>query len=500
MLPVLSTPAGDIWMGTCRSGLVKLDERRRNVTKIDEGINHTVLSLASDADGSIWAGTRQGLARIQGDRVVDVFGVENGLPHPTVSSLFADGSKLWIGTEGGLAVLDNGSIRSIDDRGLIVDSIYTLIVDRTGTLWVGTNSGGVLRLVDDQLQRAPFDESTQLVAIFDFHEDDQGRLWIGTSHGLWRWASGSLQMIGKRDGLYEPSVFSVTQDAAGNLWTSGNHGIYRLKMSQVEEFLAGKTASISVRRFTDRDGMPRAETNASFQPTVSVTPAGELLYPTSSGLAVVDPAQLAIPLDPPVTRIIDARQDDNIRVSQQGHVDPFPGIVQFQFSAIEYSNPERVQFSYRLNGFDPQWRVTTNHNASFHQLPAGRYSFEVRARHGEGPWSAAAKHEFLVDRHWSRHPAVTGSVGIALILLGWYGTRRFLRSRALHRQRLQDTQKLEALGWMQAESPTTSTTCWARSSWRPTISGPIKPPTLRHGMTRATLWKPRIRGRPCRRN
>jgi ligand-binding sensor domain-containing protein/signal transduction histidine kinase len=105
-----------------------------------------VRAIADDAQGNIWLGTERGGLKRLNPKDGGVIAVQppDGPPIRNVSALYEDGDGvLWIGTAGrGLARLQSGEWKRFTKaEGLISDSITYLIEDAEGYLWIGSNAG-----------------------------------------------------------------------------------------------------------------------------------------------------------------------------------------------------------------------------------------------------------------------------------------------------------------------------------------------------------------------
>ena len=61
--------------------------------------------------------------------------------------------------------------------------------------------------------------------------------------------------------------------------------------------------------------------------------------------------------------------------------------VTFSFSALSYVSPEKNLYSYKLDGFDDEWTTTHEPRAAYTNLPAGSYTFRVKATNNDAVWS-----------------------------------------------------------------------------------------------------------------
>jgi signal transduction histidine kinase len=80
--------------------------------------------------------------------------------------------------------------------------------------------------------------------------------------------------------------------------------------------------------------------------------------------------------------------------------------LSFDFLALEYNNPESIQFKYRLTGQDTAWVMANNPGfIRFSKLPAGAYILELIATNSDGVWmpaSMAKKVNFYIPLPWWR--------------------------------------------------------------------------------------------------
>ncbi|HEX2918942.1 MAG TPA: triple tyrosine motif-containing protein, partial [Edaphobacter sp.] len=122
-------------------------------------------------------------------------------------------------------------------------------------------------------------------------------------------------------------------------------------------------------------------------PAVFKTAEGTLWFATRKGVAIVDPANLFINRVPPPVVLERFTVND---VEQPAGVEVGPGHARFafQYAALSFVAPSRVQYRYRLEGFDPHWIDAGSRRTAFYtNLPPGRYRFIVQAANNDGIWN-----------------------------------------------------------------------------------------------------------------
>jgi signal transduction histidine kinase/CheY-like chemotaxis protein len=271
--------------------------------------------------------------------------------------------------------------------------------------------------------------------VFALHEDDEGRLWIGTSGGgLARLRERQLASFTRRDGLFDDVVFRILEDDDGGLWLSSNRGLSRVAKADLERFAAGQLQRIPSLAYGAADGMPSAECNGG-SPAGTRARDGRLWFPTNRGLVGVDPRHIPTnTLPPPV--LVESIEADGVRVSgPEPRLGPGVLRLEIQYAALSLLAPERVRFRYRLEGLDHDWvEAGTRRAAYYTQVPAGRYRFRVTACNNDGVWNeAGAELALTVVPRWQETGVFRLLFGALLLGCAVLGYR--LRVRALtHRQ------------------------------------------------------------------
>lgn len=152
----------------------------------------TVYCIFQDSRGYIWLGTEgSGACRFDGKTFL-VINQAGGLAGDVVRSIIEDkNGRLWFGTDAGISVYDGNEFITIDENnGLSSNTVVCLYEDRSGTVWAGTagTSGGLNKiglLHGDSVKVDQFNVGTGLSdnKIFALYEDNFNRLWIGTFGG-----------------------------------------------------------------------------------------------------------------------------------------------------------------------------------------------------------------------------------------------------------------------------------------------------------------------------
>lgn len=200
---------------------------------------NSALALAQTPDGFLWIGSEEGLIRFDGVRFLVYNSHNSRLPGNEIRSLLVDRSgDLWIGTHGsGLARLHNGEFTSQTAKtGLPGDTIYSLLEDNDGALWIGTDSHGAARILNGQI--ASFSASSGLgnVSVAALAKSADGSILAGTDRGLFRFSHSRWQRIPIVGNLPKASagedrILALAKRRDGTIWISADRGLGRLTTS-----------------------------------------------------------------------------------------------------------------------------------------------------------------------------------------------------------------------------------------------------------------------------
>ena len=155
---MLEDSNGFIWIGTARGMLDRLDPEQNlyqhYLLETEDEVNQLkirVRSMLEDHRGEIWLGTSYGLYRFNPiserfKRFVHDKNIEGSLSDDFVLSVIEDSkNRIWVGTYGGgLNLLSpaSDSFKVYTHRdGLANDTVYGIVEDETGYLWLSTNDG-----------------------------------------------------------------------------------------------------------------------------------------------------------------------------------------------------------------------------------------------------------------------------------------------------------------------------------------------------------------------
>ena len=182
--------------------------------------------MAVDARGRVWIGTLDGLVMLDAAGTWHRFGRGEGLPAGLVWPYLAPDGTVWLAAEGALFRVDGDRIvaaHALPDSG----HVTTMLVDRSGALWVGTENRGVARIDGRGADWLPPGGVLPRGRVASLLEDAEGSIWVGANGGLFRLRETLFTGFTRRDGLASDYVRAVLEDRDGVLWVGNGGGLDR---------------------------------------------------------------------------------------------------------------------------------------------------------------------------------------------------------------------------------------------------------------------------------
>lgn len=441
-----------IYIGTDGGGLNRLKDGKITAVTTSDGLSYdSVFTMRNDRNGNLWVGTYGGgLNLLRDGKVERVYTSKDGLSNDFVRAVFEDSKgNLWIGTRKGLNLFHDGVFRSITTAdGLANDYIFTIAEDRDGAIWVGTFGGGISRIQGSSIRSYNSKDGVPANAVRSLYADRDGALWIGTDgSGLGRMKNGQFAAIDAKHGLFDNLVLGLVEDDRGYLWMSCNKGVFCVRKSELNDLADGRIQSVHSTSFARADGMKSRECNAGF-PSAWKSQDGRLWFPTTRGIAMVDPGRLK-PIAPPPPVRIETMLADQTVASAGVRFEPDRRNFEFRYTALTFVNPDQIRFRYRLTGHDNDWiDAGARRIAYYTNIPAGAYTFEVTAANSEGAWnSTPATFAFSIRPHfyqtaWFYTLCLFGAISGVIAGHKWRVRQMRTREKELVQQVQERTQNL----------------------------------------------------------
>src|SRR5262245_10101584 len=214
------------------------------------------------------------------------------------------------------------------------------------------------------------------------------QVWLGGETGLAIFNNGRFSTINTAG---EPfGAFSgIVETADGGLWLNETHGIIYILPAESQQLLTVPNHGIIIRLNIILAGLVGGPQINHTVSTAVEASDGRIWFATDNGLARIDPAKQKInDLPPPVVVKTLTTDEKTYQSTDILELPKGTESLRISYTALSLSVPERVQFKYRLEGFDDNWRDSgTRREASFTNLGPGSYRFRVIASNNDGVWN-----------------------------------------------------------------------------------------------------------------
>ena len=341
-----------------------------------------VVDIEKDAQNNIWIGHEQGLRIFTIDTLIkkNLTRKHVKVVRPRFKPKFFSGSNvrcvksdaegnIWVGSLKGLVCIKSYNLDSV-----ITDfDIYS--PDSTGKFHL---------------------KATGVECIFF---DSQQNMWLGTVGGglaKYNKKEESFTYFTSAEGLQADNVIEIIEGDNNILWLSTNRGI--------SSFNPNAPETQQFKNYTVADGLQGAifNNNAAFKAN-----NGELFFGGPNGLNSFFPNQLLQDTVPPniiLTKLTVFNRDYEsgeyeVHTAKLDNIKGIPYLKMYHkdyafkvnFSALSYSNPQKNQYSYKLVGYDDNWKNVSSEQrfVEYSNIKPGHYRFLLKASNSDGYWTAS---------------------------------------------------------------------------------------------------------------
>ena len=391
----------NIWVGA-KTGLSKIsfknnsetfDIKKFNDIRDKQGklIKNPVFAIEEDRMGNIWVGFwKKGIAKITFDRQSETYtsvnyqnelNNTNSLSNNFVRDILEDSNgDIWVGTIRGLNKLKQ------DTAGTIAFTSY----------------------LNDPKNKNSLSNNY----VLDVFQASDGHLYVGTFGGGLNQIEISNNTVNFKhyttnEGLPSDVVYQIKEDKQGNIW-----------MLHVREISKLNPTTGEITYFENQDGINVSEFKDN---AMLFTASGMMLCGGVNGLTFFQPDKLSVNEIKPqliisefklFNEIVQPLEERNGKIILENSINDTKKIVlpynlnsmEFVFSSLHYSNPEKNQYKYILEGFDEKWQYSKGNErrfASYTNVPPGDYIFKVYGSNSIGIWTDEPKEiSVVINKPW----------------------------------------------------------------------------------------------------
>ena len=386
------TPDHNVWIGTDGSGLRYWNRSENRFFEftarpsVKTGLSSNfITNITTDFEGRTWLSTWFG--------GIDCFNKATGtfehftcfnpythLEEKNAWLVYEDAYKtLWASTvNSGTLYTFNRITRQFEVFDPTIADVQCLTEDREGNLW-GGNYNSLIK-IDRVNKRHVFYHIGYTVR--SICEDHAGHFWVGTDGGgllLLDRKTGRYVQYSTRQGLPNNSVLRILEDGKGNLWLSTFNGLSKFR-PQDRVF----------QNFVQSDGL---QSNQFAYNAALALRSGEFLFGGIRGFNIFYPDSVHTQYNMPPIFLTGIRVNNKaVKMKDDTPLTiPFDKAnLAFDFTALEYSHPDKITYAFYLSGWDKNWNYADfkSRTAYYLRLQEGHYTLEMKNTDAEGKWGA----------------------------------------------------------------------------------------------------------------
>lgn len=480
---------GNIWIGTNGGGLIyfnrktgKFTQYKHNPASPNSLSNDVIVGMCIDHEQKLWIGTYYGgLDCFDGSRFIHYRHNEadpTSISDDRVWEILEDSQqRLWVGTlSGGLDLLDRKTNRFTHfnrdtPNSIRSNYISSLLEGNEGNIWIGTSEGfDVLEKKSNRfIHYGHVENDFETLSnnnVITFLKDASGRIWVATREGLnvFTVKRKKLATIDDRTGLPSSTIVGILEDKNRNIWVSTPNGIARIAVNGNEQ----KGLTFDIKTFDEQDGLQGRAFN---ERSAMRTSTGELIFGGANGFNLFVPATISTTNNTAPILLTDFQVfnksvtagskingkillDKSISATDEIVLKHSDNVFSLEFAALNFTHPDKIKYSYMLEGFDKDWLTTDGETrkATYTNLDPGTYVFRVRtsANNGKGQEKELALKINVLPPFW-RTPLAYFCYVLALFGILYIIRRRGIekiKSKFKLEQERQQAQRMHELDMM----------------------------------------------------
>jgi ligand-binding sensor domain-containing protein/signal transduction histidine kinase len=445
-------PDGSAWIGTKGAGLYHYEESGSNVqwSHFDQSNNlaaPNVWSVLETTRGELLIGTWGAGLLVETAGHFESPGELSKITAGVLALYEGKAGEIWIGTTIGLLRYANDKLILVaGNKELTVADVRAITESSDGTLWFGMSGGGLASLKQGTLKQFRKYDGLSSDFVHCLYADTDGTLWIGTAdNGLCRLQKGKFSTISKGEGLPSSAIVHIVDDSIGNLWLGSEHGILRVSKTELNRCADRLERTIHCLSYGKAEGLDSQSCPGGFQPGACMASDGRLWFPTTKGIAIVDPTNVTTNRVPPPVVIEEFMVDGKAVTRLDAQVPPGKQRFELRYTGLSFAAPDRVRFRYKLDGLESDWvEAGTGRIAQYSYLKPGQYSFHVIACNNDEVWNeTGASLDFTVQPHfWQTWWFFAVALGTGVGMVGG-GVAMVARRR--ERRKLEQLEKQQAV-------------------------------------------------------
>jgi ligand-binding sensor domain-containing protein/serine phosphatase RsbU (regulator of sigma subunit) len=390
---ILSVTGNDstIWVGN-ENGLLRLSTKsdKKKFFGTSSGLpDDNISTLFLDNNNTLWIGTgNHGLMTLntRTDNISKLNYASNSLGN-SVNSITGDGENIYIATKDGIYVYNtktHSKLHYSTINRLPHNDIDALYIDSDNRILIATQANGIYQLDEKGEINEYLSTGNIELEINSLTRDNKGSVWATTyGNGVFIFKKDTIINLTAKLGLKSNYCYSIMAVDSNYVWVGHRLGISRVNIND-----------FSVKVYDTEYGITGdCNLNATFKDS-----KGIVYFGTTDGLIRYNYVKDQPNKIPPKTNIKKVIISDKAYGFRKKIELPYSAYkLRIEFIGLDYKNPAAVKYQYKLEGYDLDWSEITSLNyAIYPRVEDGHYTFKVRSFNEAGKYEESPA-EFQLD-------------------------------------------------------------------------------------------------------
>jgi len=231
-----------------------------------------------------------------------------------------------------------------------------------------------------------------------------------------------LKTIDTDDNFFSNYIFNINEDKNGYLWFSSYEGVFAYSRQELNACLDGMSRLPSAIFFNESEGMGSRQCTNIGQPSMAKSPDGNIYVATIQGISVIDPDIIFSSDSLPVS--IENLMVDGVSLDlfKPIEISPRFGTLRIDFTATDFTAPEKIHFWYQLEGFDQEihyMKPGSQRSVSYTGLKPEKYRFILEARQNAATEIVnSCSLDFTIKKPFYRKPIFIAGIILLTVAAG----------------------------------------------------------------------------------
>ena len=411
----------DLWIATEGYGLLNYNKRTNesHYYLIDPSVrfafNTNIIKSVFYEDGYVWCGTTKGEI-YKFNIKKKKFSLYHQYPiEYSIYSIIRDhNGVLWVGgasTEFGLTCFVNDSLVTTFcnnvDEPIYFSNVRCILEEEDGVFLLGSTAEGLLRFDTHKKQLTKYSNEASVEKyripnnyISAIVRTKSGEIW-GSTYGGGIFQLDESKAIRRimtvREGLLDNNICTLVESSDQRLWMSTVNGLIMFDPAKDEVRNYHRHNGIDIREFTLHSGIALPDGSLCFAGSNGFVTFHVEAMDKNNNIPPVVLEQLSVNNHPvevgDESAILDKVLDgmETIRLAYNENN------FSITYQALNYIYATQNQYAYKLEGYDTDWNYVGERNSAFYtNLSPGKYVFLVKASNNDGVWNEEGRSLIII--------------------------------------------------------------------------------------------------------